>query len=145
MRREKRKKKCLIFACVHPLQTDMRRHRCRRGWERGPGRCSPPRPTPPAAASLRAAPATLGGVTAHGLTPVRASDTTSKGTSSRQEKTTRPALSPKGAVGPRGSHHQARRPGTHHAQGWDPHPCPRYPGSRRMAGWAGSHRIFTRP
>lgn len=54
MRRQKRKKKCLIFACMRPLQTDMRRHRCRRGWEWGPGRCSP-RPTPPAAASLRAA------------------------------------------------------------------------------------------
>lgn len=45
MRRQKRKKKCLIFACMRPLQTDMRLHR-----GRGPGavprQLQPPTPRP---------------------------------------------------------------------------------------------------
>lgn len=42
MRRQERKKKCLIFACMRLLQTDMRRHRCRRGPGEGSRQVQPP-------------------------------------------------------------------------------------------------------
>lgn len=57
MRRQKRKKKCLIFACMRLLQTDMRRHRCRRGPGEGSRQVQPP--AHPASCSIPS----LGGVT----------------------------------------------------------------------------------
>lgn len=62
MRRQKRKKKCLIFACKRLLQTDMRRHRCRRGPGEGSRQVQPP--AHPASCSIPS----LGGV-AHTLPP----------------------------------------------------------------------------
>lgn len=36
----------MSYFCIRPLQTDMRRHRCRRGWSGGPAGAAPPPPLP---------------------------------------------------------------------------------------------------
>lgn len=88
MRRQKRKKKCLTFACKRLLQTDMRRHRCRRGPGEGSRQVQPP--AHPASCSIPS----LGGGRTH--TPsIPGRDTTSKG----PYPGTHILLSPHAAVG----------------------------------------------
>lgn len=87
MRRQKRKKKCLIFACKRLLQTDMRRHRCRRGPGEGSRQVQPP--AHPASCSIP----TLGGSHTHSPHPRMRH---------HQQRITQGyiLLSPHGAVGP---------------------------------------------
>lgn len=76
MRRQKRKKKCLIFACMRPLQTDMRLHR-----GRGPGAVPrqlqpPPRPSPRAHPAAAATPKASGGARPYTAPPCQSSGST---------------------------------------------------------------------
>lgn len=118
MRRQKRKKKCLIFACMRLLQTDMRRHRCRQGPGEGSRQVQPP--AHPASCSI---PSPGGGHT-HTL-PASQGET------------------PPAKDLPQG--HASRCPSaiTLHAQ--HPASLPVVPGRRRGLGWAGSQRTFPSP